>query len=145
MIHQNVPSDMVDNCIRTAQDLELMPLLGNDLYKYINDNLFTLSGQHKELMDNYIKDVLLYATMADLVLLGTYQMYTKGITKKRDEFSDSVDFMDVEKIADRYRYSLDNYKLRLVNFLKSSGLVSSGNGADYSCSVYLKNDSGCGC
>lgn len=146
-IHTNVPNAMVTPSIKYAEELVLEPAIGSELYKrLLNTSTHTLD--YTKLITEYVLDVIVMATMADLMLNGTYQMYTKGVTKKSDQFSTEVEYAEIEKLADSYRYKCDAYKGRLIDFLNlnNSKFIEYKNGLKtYSCSVYLHKQNECGC
>jgi len=152
LVHANVPLEMLTPSICAVQDLYVHPILGDTLYYKLkaDKKASTLSGIYLDLVNNYILDILIYGVMADYVIDSTYQNYTKGVTKKRDDFADSTSYDELEKISDRHKNKMDSYLQRLVNYLQnnktlfpeytteSTDVNASTN--TYSPSIYLKDD-----
>ena len=63
-INNNVDSALLTNAIREAQDIELQRVIGTLLYNKILSDVegSTISGDYKDLLDNWIQDFLLYAS-----------------------------------------------------------------------------------
>ncbi len=62
-LNNNVDSALLTNAIREAQDIELQRVIGTLLYNKIKSDVdsSTISGNYKDLLDNWIQDFLLYA------------------------------------------------------------------------------------
>jgi hypothetical protein len=135
-----------------VQDLYVHPILGDTLYYKLkaDKKASTLSGIYLDLVNNYILDILIYGVMADYVIDSTYQNYTKGVTKKRDDFADSTSYDELEKISDRHKNKMDSYLQRLVNYLQNNKTLFpeyttestdvNATTNTYSPSIYLKDD-----
>jgi len=63
-INNALDPDLLSSAIREAQIIHITRLLGTKLYDKIIDDINndTLSGNYKGLVDNYIQDVLIYAS-----------------------------------------------------------------------------------
>ena len=66
VINDNTDYNLLVPVIVVAQDLDIMPLLGSDLYKVIIDAVAagTIAGDNKTLLDTYVQPCLLYFVMA---------------------------------------------------------------------------------
>lgn len=62
-INNSVDSSLLVNAIRESQDIELQRVLGTLLYNKILSDVegSTISGNYKDLLDNWIQNYLLYA------------------------------------------------------------------------------------
>jgi hypothetical protein len=152
LVHANVPLEMLTPSICAVQDLYVHPILGDTLYYKLkaDKKASTLSGIYLDLVNNYILDILIYGVMADYVIDSTYQNYTKGVTKKRDDFADSTSYDELEKISDRHKNKMDSYLQRLVNYLQNNKTLFpeyttestdvNATTNTYSPSIYLKDD-----
>lgn len=152
LVHANVPLEMLTPSICAVQDLYVHPILGDTLYYKLkaDKKASTLAGVYLNLVNDYILDILIYGVMADYVIDSTYQNYTKGVTKKRDEFADSTSYDELEKISDRHKNKMDSYLQRLVNYLQNNKTLFpeyttestdvNATTNTYSPSIYLNDD-----
>jgi hypothetical protein len=152
LVHVNVPLEQLTPTICTVQDLYLHPILGDALYYKLKTEkkAGTLSGVYLTLVNDYIVDALIFGVLSDYVIDSTYQNYTKGVTKKRDDFAVETSYDELEKISDRHRNKMDVYLQRLVNYLQnnknlypeyntiSTDVTATSN--TYSPSIYLGED-----
>jgi len=151
LIQLNVPDGIVLPIIRKVHDIELEPTIGDGLLKALETKKAAgtlTSGNYFTLYNEYVIDVLCYATMAELVLLSSYQIYTKGLVKKSDTFQDSLNYEEIERISDKYKQDMESYKSRMMRFLdkyksnyaelESNDITESSD--SYSVSIYLRDD-----
>ena len=63
-INDSLDADLIKNAIREAQDIELQRVIGTLLYqKLISDvQASSLTGAYQTLVNDYIQDMLLYAS-----------------------------------------------------------------------------------
>ena len=157
LIHTNVPNAMISPIICTVQDLHVHALLGDALYLKLKTDVKqnALSGNYLLLVQNYLADIIVYGVMSDYVVESTYQSYTKGLTKKRDDFADSITIDELKVISDRYENKRDHYIVRAINYLNNNTSLFSeyrANNTDvnasenfYSPTIYLRPDKTCRC
>ena len=119
-INNNVDSTLLTNAIRTAQDIELQRVLGTILYnKLISDvDASSLSGDYKDLLDNWAQDFLLYASYYEALEAIYLRPRNNGLVKPTGgDYSVDADLT----LYDRKRQSIRNkkefYGERLVEHL----------------------------
>lgn len=121
-LHANVDPKLIRSEILTAQDMYILPLLGTALYVKLQNDVegSGVSGNYLTLLDDYVTNVLVYYTMAELPMPLTIQFYNKGLIRKTSENTENPEMKDLIAIADRYRYRADFYSQRLIEYLKTN-------------------------
>ena len=119
-LNNNVDSALLTNAIREAQDIELQRVLGTILYNKILSDVdgSTISGNYKDLLDNWIQDFLLYSAYYISLEYIYLRPRNNGLVKPTGG-ENSID-ADLT-LFDRKRQSVKNkkefYGDRLVNLL----------------------------
>lgn len=119
-LNNSVDTELIRNCIRTAQDYRLQSIIGTVLYdKLISDiDSSSLSGYYQTLVDDYIQDFLLYAVYYETLEEIYLRPRNNGLLKPNGgENSDPVD----KDLYDLKRQSVENkmtyYAERLTNYI----------------------------
>ncbi len=119
-LNNSVDTELIRNCIRTAQDYRLQSIIGTVLYdKLISDiDSSSLSGYYQTLVDDYIQDFLLYAVYYETLEEIYLRPRNNGLLKPNGgESSDPVD----KDLYDMKRQSVENkmtyYAERLTNYI----------------------------
>ncbi len=158
-LNENVDDKLCVEAIQSAQDMFILPILGNGLYKQLEFEISggTLSGDHLYLVTEFIQPCLAASTMLHLLPFISYQFKNKGVEKQKSDFSESASRADVEWLIEKYREKAAFYAQRTTNFLVANTdiyinylnpqLGTNGNGADlyypqrsaYNCGIFLSN------
>lgn len=119
-LNNSVDTELIRNCIRTAQDYRLQSIIGTVLYdKLISDiDSSSLSGYYQTLVDDYIQDFLLYAVYYETLEEIYLRPRNNGLLRPNGgETSDPVD----KDLYDMKRQSVRNkqeyYAERLTNYI----------------------------
>ena len=119
-LNNSVDTELIRNCIRTAQDYRLQSIIGTVLYdKLISDiDSSSLSGYYQTLVDDYVQDFLLYAVYYETLEEIYLRPRNNGLLKPNGgENSDPVD----KDLYDMKRQSVENkmtyYAERLTNYI----------------------------
>ena len=123
----SVDSNKFLQFIELAQEIDLQPLLGTDLYNKIsqdiideqtneNGDLF-LVGDYKILVDDYIKPLLIQLGMVKYLPFAAYAIGNGGIYKHLPSDSDIVPKEEVDYIIQQHRDFASHYSERLVEHL----------------------------
>ena len=134
LVSNNVDGKYIQNAIRTAQDLSLVPIIGQKLFDRLcdgvaNDNLTELET---ELIKTYIQPVLINAVMSDLVLQLSFKFRNLGTVQTVDTNVIIPSLSDLEYIRNDYSMKCTFYQNRLSDFLEDN------------CTKF-KQYPGCGC
>lgn len=122
IVNDNVDTKIVRFAIETAQDLYIHPVLGTDLYEELingvqNNNLST---DETFLLNNYIRNTLIYYTLCELPMPLTYKFYNKAVSKKTSDNSELPTMSETVDIMNYYKNRAEWYENRLVRYLKES-------------------------
>lgn len=107
----NVDDSMLSNCIRIAQNIHLVDIIGQDLVSRLQELVYgkiTGSGetiedlpQYKDLLDEYVLPVLAYRTAVEMAIINNLKIRNMGSVKNSD--------INVNQTSsDEYKY-LSNY------------------------------------
>ena len=119
-LNNSVDTELIKNCIRTAQDYRLQSIIGTVLYEKLLTDVDnnTLTGAYKTLVDDYLQDFLLYAAYYETLEEIFLRPRNNGLIKPNGgENSDPID----KNLYDTKRQSVDNkmtyYAERLTNYI----------------------------
>lgn len=126
IIESNVDEKLIVNSILEVQDLELQPVIGkitlnrlkSEVEQTIIQSGYTLADSDKTLLDEYIKPFLVYGTLVNSFIGIHYKYSNKGIIKKNDVQAQSADSKELELMRSHYVTKFENYKKRLIDYLK---------------------------
>lgn len=161
-IHGNIDTKLLFPVIKVAQDMYIHPILGTALYnKLLSDiNVSGLTGDYKDLLDDYIIDTLIYYVLSELPDAISYQFWNKGVIRKQGDSTETPSMSELVDISQKYRTWAEFYGERLTRYLKqnaSSSLfpeyLQPGDGIDtihpentsFTMPIYLGDGYGCGC
>ncbi|QLG46058.1 DUF6712 family protein [Costertonia aggregata] len=117
----NIDPNKYTYCIREAQIFVIEPILGTKLYKKIvaDYEANTLTGDYLELMENYVKPILIYTVSAEFILVHSYNVQNGGIFKNSPENSEPVNKSEVDFLVQKQHNKADAYIERMKKFLSS--------------------------
>lgn len=126
IIEANVNEELIINSINEVQDLELQPVIGKVLLNRLKSEVeqtiiqsgYTLSNADKTLLEDFIKPFLIYATLVNSFVPLHYKATNKGVQKKNDSNSLIADAKELELLRSHYTSKFENYKKRLIDYLK---------------------------
>jgi hypothetical protein len=118
-LNKSVEWAYISPSILDAQATKLQPVIGTDLYKHILDGtrLNTLSGNYLILKDEYIKPVVLYWTMYDLLPHLKVKIDNGGIVERTSDTTTPAGQTDVNRIRDDYFEKAQFAMRRMVDFI----------------------------
>lgn len=120
-LNGNVDSDRFLDAVWDRQNRDIQSILGTDLYNKIKGHIEAgnLSSQtaYKNLLDDYIKPVLINYAMAELVNRLHFQLSNKGIFVHTSENAIPATTDDVIKMEQRYSSIAEYYAQRLTDYL----------------------------
>lgn len=108
--------------IKTAQDVFIQPALGSTLYNRLQTGVANnnLNSNEVNLLDNYVTDCLVWATMSELIIPMAYQLFSKGPLQKFGEESNTPGRNDLNYLQNFYSERAEFYKQRLINYLRAN-------------------------
>lgn len=117
-----IDADALLPFVRTAQDKYVKNLLGTVLFNYLQDNVVnntvsTLSSYYQDLMDDYIKNVLIWYACVEYIPFSSIQFKSNGSVKQQSEQGTAPSKTEVDYLLNKALNNADYYALRLQNYL----------------------------
>lgn len=162
-VHSNVDSKMIVPIIKTCQDMYILPLLGTALFERLQAGIDAnnLTADETNLLNNYIRDCLIYYVVSELPDTLSYQFWNKGVLRKTNEGSETASQSELIDLKNKYKNWAEFYGERIVKYLienanngKFSEYINPGTGIDtilpkknaYETGIYLGGWNDCrGC
>ena len=119
-INDNLDSKLLMNAVREAQDIYLQRLTGTSLYEYILNQIDanTLSGNYKDLVDNFIQPYLIYASYWEsLDAIYTRPRNSGLLQPTGGENSEKADGTWYNRKRQMVENKMEYYGERLTNYL----------------------------
>lgn len=119
-INGNVDANKLLPAIKTAQQLEIEPILGTDLYDKLSNDILndTLSGDYLTLKTDYIHDILIHYAINYYLPYASYQVTNGGVSKWEggDNFT-SLETSELTILMNKEKAVAESYKKRLLDHL----------------------------
>lgn len=121
-VHGNIDAKLLYPEIKVAQDMYIHPILGTALFNKIIDEVDagTITGDYKDLLDDYIIDTLLYFVLAGLPEALSYQFWNKGVVRKSGDNTELPSMSELIDLSNKYRVRAEWYGERLNKYLKQT-------------------------
>lgn len=122
-ISDNVGGKFLLSAIAEAQDLKLVPVLGealvNKLKKLVHDNEIGLedNAAYKALLDNYVQKFLMWSVKVDIAHTTSYKLSNMGVTKTNDENIQAASQAEIIADQDYSQAKADAYCNRMQRYL----------------------------
>jgi len=115
----NIDIDKYSSVIDECQVFVLEPILGTKLYdKIVADFLATtITGIYAQILDNYLKPILIHSVAAEYITIGGFMVANAGILRYTPEGSTPANKSEIEFLANNQRGKADVYIERLQRFL----------------------------
>ena len=117
-----IDADALLPFVRTAQDKYLKNLLGTILFDYLQEQILanttsTLSSYYQELLDDYIKNTLIWYSTVEYIPFSSVQFKSNGAVKQQSEQGVSPSKTEIDYLKQIAQTNADYYALRLQNYL----------------------------
>lgn len=114
-----VDSNILYPSVYLAQDKYLLPYLGTNLYDKLKDDVAnnTLSGNYATLMNDYVRRVVLWWTMVEVMPYLTYKLDNGTLVQRTSEDAQPVSDRVFKDMIDRASNNAQHYTGLLVDFL----------------------------
>lgn len=119
-INGNIQADKLLPAIKTAQQLELEPILGTDLYDKLSEEIIggTVSEPYLTLKQDYIHDILIHFAVSYYLPYASYQITNGGVSKwEGGENFTSLETGDLNILVNKEKSIAESYKMRLISHL----------------------------
>ena len=117
-----IDADALLPFVRTAQDKYVKNLLGTVLFDFLQEKVLTntvgtLSSYYQDLMDDYIKNVLIWYACVEYIPFSSVQFKSNGSVKQQSEQGVAPSKSEVDYLLNKALNNADYYALRLQNYL----------------------------
>ena len=117
-----IDADALLPFVRTAQDKYLKNLLGTVLFNYLQveilaDNVDNLSVYYRDLLNDYIKNSLIWYSAVEYIPFSSVQFKSNGAVKQQSEQGIAPNKNDIDYLLAKAQANADYYALRLQNYL----------------------------
>ena len=117
-----IDADALLPFVKTAQTKYIKNLLGTILYDYLQaqieaNTVSSLSVWYQDLLDDYIKNALIWYTAVEYIPFSSIQFKSNGAVKQNSEQGVSPSKTDVDFLMQKAQENGDYYALRLQNYL----------------------------
>ena len=117
-----IDADALLPFVRTAQDKYLKNLLGTILFDYLQaqiiaDNVDNLSIYYRDLLNDYIKNTLMWYSAVEYIPFSSVQFKSNGAVKQQSEQGIAPSKGEIDYLKAQAQTNADYYALRLQNYL----------------------------
>ena len=117
-----IDADALLPFVRTAQDKYLKNLLGTILFDYLQaqiiaNNVDNLSVYYQDLLDDYVKNALMWYSCVEYIPFSSVQFKSNGSVKQQSEQGTAPSKSEIDYLLAKALNNADYYALRLQNYL----------------------------
>ena len=117
-----IDADALLPFVRTAQDKYLKNLLGTILFDYLQaqiiaNNVDNLSVYYQDLLDDYVKNALIWYSAVEYIPFSNVQFKSNGAVKQQSEQGVAPGKNEIDYLLTKALNNADYYALRLQNYL----------------------------
>ena len=117
-----IDADALLPFVRTAQDKYLKNLLGTVLFDYLQaqiiaNNVDNLSVYYQDLLDDYVKNALIWYSAVEYIPFSNVQFKSNGAVKQQSEQGIAPGKNEIDYLLTKALNNADYYALRLQNYL----------------------------
>ena len=115
----SVDTDNFIQWVKVAQDTHIFNYLGTDLYNKISADIIagTLISPYAELVEDYIKDMVIHWTMVEYLPFAAYTVANRGVYKHSAENSEVVSKTEVDYLVEKERMIAMNYTEKFIKYM----------------------------
>jgi len=133
----SVDDNLIMPYILLAQDMNILPVLGTDLYEALKTkiNAGSLTGDYKTLMETYIQPALVQFSFSQLAPYLRLRFVNNAVVVMgATEQSSSATYDDIKPLMDTATDAAEFYRQRLIDYLRNNSSsfteYTSNTGAD---------------
>lgn len=114
-----VDPDKLMQYIEIAQDIYIQPQLGTDLYDKLQDDIIggTLSGDYLDLVDEYVKPMLIHFSAVEFLAYASYTVANGGVFKRTSENAQVVSKDELDFLIEKQRKVAKFYEDRFNDYM----------------------------
>jgi len=115
----NVDSDKFVQFIKIAQDIHIQTYLGSKLLNKIQADISSnsLTGNYKDLVDDYVKPMLIHWSMVEWLPYAAYTVANKGVYKHNSENATNVEKNELDFLLEKERQTAQHYTERFITYM----------------------------
>ena len=118
----SIDADALLPFVRTAQDKYLKNLLGTVLFDFLQlkiteNTVGDLSVYYKTLLDDHIKNTLIWYACVEYIPFSSIQFKSNGAVKQASEQGNAPSKSEIDYLKQQAQANGDYYALRLQNYL----------------------------
>ena len=150
LLDDNLSYDYIVPILKFVQDEKMVRILGQDLYDDIRQQVLTgsTSVDYKELLDYYIKYVLIWGVLAEIQVPLNIKFRNAGMVETNNEYATNTILDNIKYTKNYYERICNHYETVLIKFLCDNNskyplYLSHKDGCNgynkdnYNCSIYL--------
>lgn len=117
-----IDADALLPFVRVAQDKYIKNLIGTVLFDYLQDQIIansvgSLSVYYQDLLDDYIKNALMWYSCVEYIPFSSVQFKSNGAIKQQSEQGIAPSKTEIDYLKQIAQTNADYYALRLQNYL----------------------------
>lgn len=120
-INYNVDDGDVASAIRTAQNIYLRDIIGDNLLETLQEMVSggTIgdNAAYEELLDNYVSEYLIFKACVEITVPISLKIRNMGITQDYDTNVQAAQLMNIAELADYYETQAIDKANRLIDFI----------------------------
>ena len=123
IIDGNVDTDKFVQFIRIAQEIHIQNYLGTSLLEKLQELIIagtlTLGANpdYYNLVNDYIKDMLIHYAMVDYIPFASYHIQNKGVFKHTSENSETASKEELDYLIERHRSFAQFFTRRFLDYI----------------------------
>ena len=129
IVNGNVQIDYFIQFIKIAQQIHLQNYLGGKLYDKISDLIISgdidlpANSNYKNLISDYLKDMLIHYAMVDYLPFGAYSLSNGGVFKYQAENTVTATKEEVDSLIEKHRGFAQFYTRRIIDYMNFNSEV----------------------
>jgi hypothetical protein len=123
IVDGNVDTDKFIQFIRIAQEIHIQNYLGTSLLEAIQAMIIagTLTEEdnpdYYNLVNDYVKDMLIHYAMVDYIPFASYQIQNKGVFKSTSENGEIPEKAEIDYLIDKHRNFAQFFTRRFLDYI----------------------------
>lgn len=123
IVNGNLDADDFIEYIKISQDITIQNYLGSKLYQKLQtlilNNDINQAGfvDYKNLLNTYVKPMLIHWAMVYYLPFAAYTLSNKGLFKHNSENATNVDKAEVDFLVEKERDIAESYTQRFIDFM----------------------------
>jgi len=115
----NVDTDKFIQFVKISQDIYIQNYLGTNLLNRFKTDIEnnTLASPYLELLETYVKPMLIHWAMVEYLPFAAYTIANKGMYKHNSENATNVEKSEVDYLVEKERSIAQHYTQRFIDYM----------------------------